>query len=134
MNYKGFAGWLNSKVKIIAEDKAVETRTQDYLSDWEKSKPVEGNIRPDVALQRLALFESKYSRLKEERDNVSKAKEALELQEASSAVTDDKMNVSYEELQDLKGVWSELSKIWEQIDEMKELPWLSVQPRKLRRY
>ena len=67
-------------MKIIAEDKAVETRTQDYLSEWEKSKPVEGNIRPDVALQRLALFESKYSRLKEERDNVSKAKEALELQ------------------------------------------------------
>ena len=32
----------------------------------------------------------------------------------------------------MKGVWSELRKIWEQIDEMKEKPWLSVQPRKLR--
>ena len=42
------------------------------------------------------------------------------------------MTVAFEELQDLKGVWSELSKIWDQIDEMKELPWLSVQPRKLR--
>ena len=71
-------------------------------------------------------------RLKDERDNVSKAKEALELQEASGLATDDKMSVSFEELQDLKGVWSELSKIWDQIDEMKELPWLSVQPRKLR--
>ena len=29
-------------------------------------------------------------------------------------------------------MWSELSKIWEQLDEMKEKPWLSVQPRKLR--
>ncbi len=80
----------------------------------------------------MAIFESKYVRLKDERDNVAKAKEALELQEASSVVTDDKMGVSFEELQDLKGVWSELSKIWDQIDEMKELPWLSVQPRKLR--
>ena len=42
------------------------------------------------------------------------------------------MIVVWEELQDLKGVWSELAKIWEQIYEMKDSPWLSVQPRKLR--
>lgn len=39
--------------------------------------------------------------------------------------------MALEELQDLKGVWSELSKIWEQIDQMKEQPWVSVQPRKV---
>ena len=39
--------------------------------------------------------------------------------------------MALEELQDLKGVWSELSKIWEQIDEMKDKPWLSVAPRKV---
>ena len=119
-------------MKIVAEDKAVESRTNDFLVDWEKAKPVDGDLRPHEALQKLAIMESKYVRLKDERDNVAKAKEALELQEASSVVTDDKMTVSFEELQDLKGVWSELSKIWDQIDEMKELPWLSVQPRKLR--
>ena len=37
-----------------------------------------------------------------------------------------------EELQDLKGVWSELGKIWEKIDELREKPWLSVAPRKIR--
>ena len=121
------------QVKIIAEDKAVEGRTQDYLAEWEKSKPVEGGLRPDEALQKLAIFESKYTRLKEERDNVGKAKEALELQEAGpSSASEDRMVVGWEELQDLKGVWSELSRIWEQIDEMKDKPWLSVQPRKLR--
>ena len=120
------------QVKIIAEDKAVEGRTQDYLQDWEKNKPVEGALRPDTALQKLAIFESKYSRLKEERDNVSKAKEALELQETGpTSASEDRMVVGWEELQDLKGVWSELSRIWEQIDEMKAKPWLSVQPRKL---
>lgn len=41
------------------------------------------------------------------------------------------MQVAVEELQDLKGVWGELSKIWEQIDELKDKPWLSVQPRKV---
>lgn len=68
-------------MKIVAEDKAVESRTNDFLGDWERSKPIEGSTRPDDALQQLQLFESKFSRLKEERDNVSKAKEALELQE-----------------------------------------------------
>lgn len=42
------------------------------------------------------------------------------------------MIVVFEEMQDLKGVWSELAKIWVQIDEIREKPWLSVQPRKLR--
>lgn len=80
------------QVKIIAEDKAVEGRTQDYLTEWEKNKPVEGALRPDEALQKLAIFESKYSRLKEERDNVGKAKEALELQEAGpSSASEDRM-------------------------------------------
>lgn len=121
------------QTKIVAEDKAVETRTVDFLHDWEHNKPIGGKTRPDEALQQLQLFESKFSRLKEERDNVAKAKEALELQE--SAVpnnSSERMSVVLEELQDLRGVWSELSKIWTQIDETREKPWLSVQPRKLR--
>jgi len=46
--------------------------------------------------------------------------------------TEDRFGIALEELQDLKGVWSELSRIWGQIDEVKETPWLSVQPRKIR--
>ncbi|KAJ9599379.1 hypothetical protein L9F63_010141, partial [Diploptera punctata] len=121
------------QMKIVAEDKAVETRTNDFLNDWERSKPVEGHLRPDEALQHLQMYESKFARLKEERDNVAKAKEALELQEPGGISTsEDKMQVVFEELQDLRGVWSELSRIWAQIDEIREKPWLSVQPRKLR--
>ncbi|KAF4518251.1 hypothetical protein B566_EDAN010397 [Ephemera danica] len=121
------------QMKIVAEDKAVESRTNDFLGDWERGKPVEGHVRPDEALQQLQLFESKFSRLKEERDNVAKAKEALELQEPGGVSgSEDRMTVVFEELQDLRGVWSELSRIWSQIDELREKPWLSVQPRKLR--
>ena len=75
--------------KIVAEDKAVESRTQDYLADWEKTKPVEGHMRPDEALQRLHMFETKYTRLKEERDKVAKAKEALELQDTGPISTNE---------------------------------------------
>ncbi|XP_040576126.1 dynein heavy chain, cytoplasmic [Lepeophtheirus salmonis] len=121
------------QMKIVSEDKAVESRTVDYLGDWEKGKPVDGHLRPDEALKKLSIYETKYVRLKEERDNVAKAKEALELSEnGGNIATDDRMVVGWEELLDLKGVWSELSKIWEKIDEMKEKTWLSVQPRKLR--
>ncbi|XP_038118676.1 dynein heavy chain, cytoplasmic isoform X2 [Culex quinquefasciatus] len=121
------------QAKIVAEDKAVESRTVDFLNDWEKNKPTGGRTRPDDALQQLHIFETKFSRLKEERDNVAKAKEALELQESAIPNNStERMSVVLEELQDLRGVWSELSKIWTQIDETREKPWLSVQPRKLR--
>lgn len=45
---------------------------------------------------------------------------------------DDRLGVVVDELQDLKGVWQELGKVWEQIDELRDKPWLSVQPRKVR--
>ena len=39
------------QMKIVAEDKAVESRTNDFLLDWEKAKPVDGQLRPTDALQ-----------------------------------------------------------------------------------
>ncbi|KAI8434184.1 hypothetical protein MSG28_012298 [Choristoneura fumiferana] len=118
--------------KIVAEDKAVETRTLEFLTEWERSKPTDGSTRPEDALARLQAMEARYTKLKDERDNVAKAKEALELHDTGSSVNNERMTVALEELQDLRGVWSSLSKIWTQIDDIREKPWLSVQPRKLR--
>lgn len=92
-------------------------------------------MSPKEATNQLQIFSSKFSRIKEDRENVYKAKEALEL--LGPGITplnanDEKLNVALEELEDLKSVWSELCKIWEQLDQLKELPWLSVQPRKIR--
>ena len=121
------------QMKIVSEDKIVEGKTSDLLNEWEKDKPVEGNVKPDEALKALTIFEGKFSRLKEERDNICKAKEALELSEPGQASpSEQRVMVAAEELQDLKGVWSELASIWQQIDDMKEKPWLSIQPRKIR--
>lgn len=47
------------------------------------------------------------------------------------SASEERVQVSLEELQDLKGVWTELSKIWDQIYELKEKQWLTVQPRKV---
>lgn len=57
--------------------------------------------------------------------------EASPLPAGTFSPSEERMQVALEELQDLKGVWSELSKVWEQIDDLKERPWLSVQPRKV---
>lgn len=42
-------------------------------------------MRPDNALKALTIFEGKFMRLKEERENVAKAKEALELAEPGNS-------------------------------------------------
>ncbi|XP_066464042.1 cytoplasmic dynein 1 heavy chain 1 isoform X2 [Eleutherodactylus coqui] len=123
----------NLQMKIVQEDRAVESRTIDLLTDWEKTKPVAGSLRPEEALQALTIYEGKFGRLKDDREKCAKAKEALELTDTGLlSGSEERVQVALEELQDLKGVWSELSKVWEQIDQMKEQPWVSVQPRKLR--
>ena len=53
------------------------------------------------------------------------------LSKGTLVASDERVQVGLEELQDLKGVWSELAKVWEKVDELKEKPWLSVQPRKV---
>ncbi|XP_037097970.1 cytoplasmic dynein 1 heavy chain 1 isoform X1 [Syngnathus acus] len=123
----------NLQLKIVQEDKAVENRTTDLLNDWEKTKPVAGNLRPEEALQSLTIYEGNFGRLKVEREKCARAKEALELTDTGLlSGSEERVQVALEELHDLKEVWSELSKVWEQIDQMKEQPWVSVQPRKLR--
>ena len=60
-------------------------------------------MKPDEASKVLSVFEGRFSRLKEERDNLRKAKEALELSQPEQlSASDDRMQVGLEELQDLK--------------------------------
>lgn len=59
----------------------MEEGTTEFLNEWDKGKPVQGSTRPDAALKSLAIYEGKLGRLKEDRSNVAKAKEALELME-----------------------------------------------------
>jgi dynein heavy chain 1 len=81
---------------------------------------VAGETRPEQALRQLQMFETKFARLREERDNMAKAKDALELRDSASAVSDQRILVSVEEMADLTGVWTELGKVWAQIYEHRE--------------
>ncbi|KAK3805063.1 MAG: dynein heavy chain [Linnemannia elongata] len=116
------------QMKIVTEDKAVEQKISEILLDWEKNKPVQGNIKPDIATNTLNIFEGRVTRVKEEFDMVCRAKEALDL----DLSTDDRLEPVLEELRDLKSVWSSLAKIWQSIFEIKDTLWSTVVPRKIR--
>lgn len=41
----------NLQMKIVQEDRAVESRTTDLLTDWEKTKPVTVSFTTPASLQ-----------------------------------------------------------------------------------
>ena len=116
------------QLKIVAEDKIIENKIQDIIAEWEQTRPVQGNLRADTALSTINVFETKLTRVQEEYDLVCRAKEALDLE----LIRHTRLEPVVEELKDLKAVWTALSGIWSQITDLRENPWTTVQPRKLR--
>ncbi|KAJ3101821.1 hypothetical protein HDU97_001047 [Phlyctochytrium planicorne] len=114
------------QIKTIAEEKIVKQKIEDIISEWNKDKPVRGDITPGVATAFLSAFEIRVNRIKEEYDLVCRAREALDL----DLVTDNRLDPLLEELRDLKGVWLSLSQVWNSLVEIKETLWSSVVPRK----
>ncbi|TDL28876.1 dynein heavy chain protein 1 [Rickenella mellea] len=118
------------QLKIVAEDKIVENKINDILAEWERTRPVQGNLRADTAMNTINVFEGKLNRVQEEYDLVCRAKEALDLE----LIRHTRLEPVFEELRDLKAVWTALSGIWSQVGELREIVWASVQPRKLREH
>jgi dynein heavy chain 1, cytosolic len=116
------------QLKITAEDKIVENKINDIIAQWEQTRPVQGNMRADTAMNTINIFEGKLTRVQEEYDLVCRAKEALDLE----LIRHTRLDPVFEELRDLKAVWTALSGIWAQIAELREIAWATVQPRKLR--
>ncbi|KAF9072690.1 dynein [Rhodocollybia butyracea] len=78
----------------------------------------------------INVFEGKLTRVQEDYDLVCRAKEALDLELTRHT----RLEPVFEELRDLKAVWTALSGIWNQISELREMSWATVQPRKLRQH
>ncbi|KAI1416726.1 cytoplasmic dynein heavy chain [Hypoxylon sp. FL1857] len=116
------------KAKIVAEDKVVVDKITEIATQWNDEKPVSGTIAPDVASATLTSFESRITKLQEEFDMVSKAKEALDL----PASPESSLSTILEEVHDFKSVWAALSTIWKSLNDLRETLWGSVQPRKVR--
>lgn len=121
------------QLRIVSEDKVVEEKTGNLLADWDRGKPVSPSLKPSDALNSLTIFTTKFQRIEEDRENQRQAKEALELADTTgSGAVAERLQVSLEEMNDLKEIWSELSKVTEQIEGLKDQSWQVIQPRKLR--
>nr|CDI53148.1 cytoplasmic dynein heavy chain 1 [Melanopsichium pennsylvanicum 4] len=116
------------QMKIIAEDKIVSERMSTIINEWEQHKPIQGTLKADGAMNTINVFETRVAKLAEDRALVVRAKEALDLEHDQ----DDRLEPVFEELRDLKTVWTALSGTWSQLAEIRDANWSNVQPRKLR--
>ncbi|GAA6000808.1 hypothetical protein JCM10207_004669 [Rhodosporidiobolus poonsookiae] len=116
------------QLKIVAEDKILQNRIEEIVAEWETSKPIQGSLKADTAMNTINVYEGRVNRLKEQYDMLSRAKESLDLE----LVKDDRLEPVLEEIRDLKAVWTALSGVWAQVSELRDTLWSSVQSRKVR--
>ncbi len=116
------------RAKILAEDKVVSEKVNDLIANWNDEKPISGNIPPNEASSTLNSFETRLTNLQSESDMVFRAKEALNL----PGNPDNALPAILEEVHDFQSVWAALSTIWKSLNDLRDMLWSSVQPRKLR--
>ncbi|KAJ8610930.1 hypothetical protein MRB53_038234 [Persea americana] len=114
--------------RVMAESKSTSSRMDEWMSDWNNDKPTGGAVPAQDALQTLAAFEGRLSKLEEDAKALSRAKAALEITDAPLP----DLEVFSEEVRDLRSVWSALAAIWRSLDEMRASAWSTVQIRKTR--
>ena len=116
------------RAKILAEDKVVSEKVNDLIASWNDEKPISGTIPPNEASSTLNSFETRLTNLQSESDMVFRAKEALNL----PGNPDNALPAILEEVHDFQSVWAALSTIWKSLNDLRDVLWSSVQPRKLR--
>ncbi|WEW60954.1 dynein heavy chain [Emydomyces testavorans] len=116
------------RAKISAEDKVINGKIAEIITHWNEEKPVSGSTPPEEASRTLSYFQSRLESLQSEFDMVSKAKEALDLPSSAESA----LPAILEEVQDFMAVWAALSTIWKSLNDLRDMLWNSVQPRKLR--
>ena len=117
------------QMKIVEEGKQLDLRLGEFLADWSKGKPLAGATSFSSALESLRIFELRLIKIKDDRNRIRSAKEALELEPQP----DDRLDAVEEELLDLKGVWNELAGVWNEVEKLKFLQWNTVVPRQIRK-
>ncbi|OKL56213.1 Dynein heavy chain, cytoplasmic [Talaromyces atroroseus] len=116
------------RAKITAEDKVISDKIKEIIIQWNDEKPVSGTIPPEEASRTLSSYQSRLEGLQSEFEMVSKAKEALDLPSSAES----SLPPILEEVQDFMSVWAALSTIWKSLNDLRDMLWTSVQPRKLR--
>ncbi|KAI9821833.1 MAG: hypothetical protein M1827_002415 [Pycnora praestabilis] len=116
------------RAKIVAEDKVMSDKITEIITQWNDEKPASGTIAPEEASASLQSFETRLTQLHSQSEMVSKAKEALDLEESPDTM----LTAILEEVHDFKSVWAALATIWQSLNDLRDTLWNSIQPRKLR--
>lgn len=106
----------------------MQNKIAEAIAAWDAGKPIQADLICEDALAALRTFEVRLGDLQTRAKMVSKAKEALEMETSKEELLAPVMD----ELRDLKAVWTGLSGLWAQLNDMRETPWATVQPRKIR--
>ncbi|KNZ49099.1 dynein heavy chain 1, cytosolic [Puccinia sorghi] len=54
------------QMKIVAKDKVVQSKIEVLLADWDKEKPISGELKPDIAMNSIINFQTQVQRLQDE--------------------------------------------------------------------
>jgi dynein heavy chain 1 len=116
--------------KIMSEATVIDGRVKELLTEWTANKPLKGSLQPRAALETLRLFETRVQRLDEQYTRITRAKEALEL---DAGVSTGNLPDIATELSGIRDVWTALSTVSDELDELKETPWSAVVATKIRK-
>ena len=126
--------------KVISEEKVVNKKVEETKKEWvamkdqgfvqvEEGQEQESGI-PDISgiLNFLSIMEGKATKLKNDWKRVCKAKELLDMDLSDPEAMD-----GFEEtIKDHKNVWGALSKIWNEVLEIGETLFTSLNPKKIK--
>lgn len=117
--------------RIIAEDTRHKNRMTDVLRDWENFRPLRGNIAPSAALETIGDFQVKLNCVASDEVNMRKAKSSLGMQDCLPREAD-ALNDALQELSDLKEVWTSMLDPYSRLQNLKDILWTNITPRKVR--
>lgn len=117
------------RARVQNEMKRLTERINTLEYQWEQNKPIAGSINPTEALQLLQQFEKEATSLLSSSELLARASGALDLDFQYSP----DLEPVIEEIRDFNSVWAALESIWNSLNDLRELPWASIVPRKIRK-
>lgn len=106
------------QAKILEEERSVNLKIKEIEDEWEKHRPRTAEHSPKSALDQLNIIGKKITTSNAEWVRICKAKELLDMELGDPL----RLSNLVEDHQLLKGVWSEIHKVWQTVDVINETP------------
>jgi dynein heavy chain 1, cytosolic len=120
------------KMKIKVEEEKLNLKFQNLKEEWrleEEAAPVE----PNLAIKRLDSIALKLTQIKAEQNDIEEAKDTLNIPKTTTFSSQSLwLDDVDKEINNLKKIWFEMKNIIEELNELRQHQWLSVQPKKIR--